>query len=86
MKFLLTIVMSSSIAQTCLTPHTFEVSYKDTYDCLMDGYVKSINKMEQIGREEINEYGIYMKFDCIPFVLPEKKPVGQPILLRLYTN
>ena len=86
MKFLLTIVMCSSVAGSCLTPHTFETIYKDSYDCLMDGYVKSINKMEQIGREEINEYGIYMKFDCTPFVLPEKKPVGQPILLRLYTN
>ena len=86
MKFLLTIFLCSTVANTCLTPHTFTQLYDDSYDCLMDGYVKSINKMEQIGREEINEYGIYMKFDCTPFVLPEKKPVGQPILLRLYTN
>ena len=80
MKFLLTILMCSSVAKTCLTPHTFDILYEDSYDCLMDGYVKSIEKMEEIGREEINQHGIYMKFDCTPFVLPEKKPVGQPIL------
>ena len=86
MKFLLTIVMCSSVAQTCLTPHTFPNSYGDSYDCLMDGYVKSIKKMEEIGRSEINQHGIYMKFDCQPYILPEKKPVGQPVLLQTYTN
>tara|TARA_R100001163_G_C4912824_1_gene96433 strand:- start:233 stop:493 length:261 start_codon:yes stop_codon:yes gene_type:complete len=86
MKFLLTILMCSSVANTCMPPHTFDVLYEDSYDCLMDGYVKSIEKMEEIGREEINQHGIYMKFDCRPYVLPEKNPVGQPILLQPYTN
>ena len=80
MKFLLTIVMCSSVANTCMPPHTFDILYEDSYDCLMDGYVKSIEKMKEIGRSEINEHGIYLKFDCQPYILPEKKPVGQPIL------
>tara|TARA_R100001079_G_scaffold1383_1_gene926 strand:- start:178 stop:438 length:261 start_codon:yes stop_codon:yes gene_type:complete len=86
MKFLLTIFLCSTVANTCLTPHTFTQTYVDSYDCLMDGYVKSIEKMEEIGREEINKHGIYLKFDCQPYILPEKKPIGQPVLLRLYTN
>ena len=80
MKFLLTIFLCSTVANTCLTPHTFTQPYDDSYDCLMDGYVKSIEKMKEIGRSEINEHGIYLKFDCQPYILPEKKPVGQPIL------
>ena len=79
MKFLLTIIMCSSVAQTCLTPHTFIETYEDSYDCLMNGYSKSIEKMEEIGREEINKHGIYLKFDCQSYVLPKRKPVGQPI-------
>ena len=66
MKFLLTIVMCSSVAQTRLTPHTFPNSYGDSYDCLMDGYQKSINKMKEIGEEEVNKHNIYIRFTCTP--------------------
>jgi hypothetical protein len=30
----------------------------------MEGYNQSILKMEQIGREEINEHEIYIRFIC----------------------
>jgi hypothetical protein len=85
MKFLLTIVMCSSVAGSCLTPHTFETFYKDSYDCLMDGYQKSIDKMSEVGRSEINQYGIYLKFDCQPLILPEKKPTKKTAPLPPYT-
>jgi hypothetical protein len=32
----------------------------------MEGYNQSILKMEQIGREEINEHEIYIRFICSP--------------------
>jgi hypothetical protein len=86
MKFLLTIFLCSTVANTCLTPHTFTEVYDDGYDCLMDGYSKSIEKMEEIGREEINKHGIYLKFDCKPYLLPKRKPIGQPISSSLYTS
>ena len=47
MKFLLTIVMCSSVAGSCLEPHTFDTIYRDSFDCLRDGYIKSIDKMDE---------------------------------------
>ena len=85
MKFLLTIFLCSTVANTCLTPHTFTQLYDDSYDCLMNGYQKSIDKMVEIGRSEINQYGIYLKFDCQPLILPEKKPTKKTAPLPPYT-
>ena len=82
MKFLLTIIMCSSMAQTCLTPHTFDETYGDSYDCLMDGYQKSLDKMKEIGRKEVNKHGIYLKFDCYRI----KPEVFEPASLDLYTT
>jgi hypothetical protein len=39
----------------------------------MEGYNQSILKMEQIGREEINEYEIYIRFICSP----ENEPIEE---------
>ena len=30
----------------------------------MFGYEESIKKMKEIGREEVNKYGMYIKFYC----------------------
>ena len=32
----------------------------------MEGYNQSILKMEKLGRKEINEYEIYIRFICSP--------------------
>ena len=59
------------MANTCIEPHTFPEAYEDVYTCLLDGYKKSIIKTEEIGREDINTHGIYIKFDCKEIILPE---------------
>jgi hypothetical protein len=41
-------------------------TFDSQYDCLMFGYKESMNKMEQIGRKEINEHGMFVKFYCTP--------------------
>ncbi len=64
MKFVMTIIMCSYYQGVCLTPHTFSNSYDTMYDCLLDGYKKSHEKIEEIGRKEVNSHGIYLKFDC----------------------
>ena len=28
------------------------------------GYEESLNKMKEIGREDVNKYGMYIKFTC----------------------
>jgi len=66
MNFLLTMLICSSTAQgiTCLPPHTFDISYKDGYECMLDGYTKSHEKMVEFGREEVNKHKIFIKFGC----------------------
>jgi len=66
MKFLLTMLICSASAQgtTCLPPHTFDILYKDGYDCMLAGYTKSHEKIIEIGREEINKHKIFVKFGC----------------------
>lgn len=41
-----------------------EARYKDLYDCLTDGYKKSIIQMEKIGRDTTNNLGISIRFEC----------------------
>lgn len=74
MSIVLTIVMCSSMANQCVEPHTFDKVYDDFYTCMVDGYKKSMDKTIEMGREEINQYGIYLKFDCQQILLPPKKP------------
>ena len=44
----------------------YEAKYNDEYDCMVAGYKESLFKTEQIGRKQINEYNIYIKFGCTP--------------------
>ncbi len=56
--------MCSYVAGECLPPYTYPQQFNDQYDCFMEGYNQSILKMENIGREEINEHEIYIRFIC----------------------
>ena len=66
MNFILTIFICASTAQgiQCLPPVKFDILYKDGYDCMLDGYTKSHDKIIEIGREEINKNKIFVKFGC----------------------
>jgi hypothetical protein len=64
MKILLTIIMCSAVSDTCLAPFTFDKPYNSTYECMIDGYTKSLEKTIEIGKEAVNEYDIYIKFMC----------------------
>ena len=66
MKFILALVICSQVQQTCLPPFQWPETFDSQYDCLMFGYKESMNKMEQIGRKEINEHGMFVKFYCTP--------------------
>ena len=66
MKILLTLIMCSSVESICLPPHPWPQLFNDKYDCLQFGYQESYKKLEAIGRKDVNEHGIYIKFDCQP--------------------
>ena len=66
MNFILTMFICANTAQgiQCLPPVKFDILYKDGYDCMLDGYTKSHDKIIEIGREEINKNKIFVKFGC----------------------
>ena len=64
MKFVLTMIMCSAVANKCLPPLNVDKVYNDSYDCMLDGYKLALDKTIEIGREDINENRIYIKFGC----------------------
>ena len=66
MNFLLTMFICASTAQgvQCMPPIEFDILYKDGYDCMVDGYIKSHDQIVKIGRDEINKNKIFVKFGC----------------------
>ena len=76
-KIALFMIMCSYVAGTCVNPVEMDTYYDDMYTCLNAGHQESINKAEEIGRDDINQHGIYMKFVCVEkeFILPKGKPV-----------
>ena len=65
MKIILTLYLCSTVAGTCLDGFEWPETYNDMYDCMMTGYSTSIDKMIEIGRTEVNEYDMFIKFTCI---------------------
>ena len=66
MKFSLVFLLCSYVAGECMPPHIHSTQFDDEYDCLTVGYSESLIKIEEIGREEINLYSMYIKFGCYP--------------------
>ena len=66
MKVTLFLILCSYVAGECMAPHAYPKQFNNQYDCFIEGYNQSILKMEQIGREEINEHEIYIRFICSP--------------------
>jgi len=40
------------------------------------GYEESAKKMQEIGREEVNQHKVYIKFNCLEkaIIVPQEKP------------
>ena len=74
MEYVLTIIMCAFVEgkTTCMPPFRIEETYKDGYECMLDGYTKSYDKIVEIGREEVNKYNIYIKFGCSENIINKK--------------
>ena len=64
MKILMSLIICSSVAGECMPPFQWPEAFNTKYDCLHFGYEESQRKLEEIGREDINKYGMYIKFTC----------------------
>ena len=49
-----------------MPPYPWPETFDNSYDCMMFGYEQSISKMEEIGKDEANKHGIYIRFVCVP--------------------
>lgn len=56
--------MCSAVANECLPPIQMNEVYNDTFDCYLDGYKKSVDILEEMGRDEVNQHEIFTKFTC----------------------
>jgi len=65
-KIVLSIIICSQVANTCLEPHVWPTTFDTQYDCLMYGYEESKNKTIKIGRSDVNKFDVYVKFVCAP--------------------
>ena len=63
-KFILTMIMCSYASGQCIPPIEFPKHFDDMYDCMTAGYQEALKKTEELGKDQINEYGIYIKFGC----------------------
>ena len=76
MKFTLLMLICSLTAGECIPPHPMPDKYDSIYDCLNAGYVESLKKSKEIGKKEVNEYKIYIRFVCEKdkIITPKRKP------------
>jgi hypothetical protein len=66
MKFILTFIFCSGMANSCLPPMEHPGSYPDLYTCLDAGYRESIVQLEKLGSVDVNQKMIFIKFYCSP--------------------
>jgi len=64
MKFLLSMIICSSVYQQCLPPHPMPKEYNSHYECMIAGYEESMKKAKEIGSVDVNKYGTIIKFYC----------------------
>ena len=64
MKFILGLIIYSSVYQSCLPVHEWPDTFNSHYECMIFGYEESIRKTKEIGSKDINEYGTIIKFYC----------------------
>ena len=55
MKFILTMIMCTSVYNTCLEPFPMPERYNTHYECMIAGYNEAIDKAKEIGPKEINK-------------------------------
>ena len=66
MKILLSLIICSQIQAVCMPAYEWPERFDTSYDCMMFGYEQSISKMQEIGKDEANKHGIYIRFVCVP--------------------
>ena len=64
MKFILTMIICTSVYNVCMDPVPMQEKYNSHYECMIAGYNESIDKAKEIGPKDVNKYGTIIKFFC----------------------
>ena len=64
MKFILGLIICSSVYNTCLEPYHWPNKFDSHYECMIFGYEESMKKAKEIGPKDVNELGTIIKFYC----------------------
>ena len=64
MKILLSLIICSQVANTCMPPYQWPETFNTQYDCMIFGYEESLKKIQEIGEIDVNEHRMYIKFGC----------------------
>mgnify|MGYP003126786919 FL=1 len=64
MKFILGLIICSSVYGTCLEPYHWPDTFNSHYECMIFGYEESMKKAKEIGPKDVNEFGTIIKFYC----------------------
>jgi hypothetical protein len=79
MKFILSMIICSSVYNSCLPPHNLLELYNSHYECMIAGYEEAIKKAKEIGPKEVSKYGTIIKFMCIDKKLILPKPIQKDV-------
>ena len=76
MDYKLFMIICSLVAGECTTPYQMPDKYSSMYDCLNAGYTESLHKSEEIGKSDVNQHQIYIRFICKEetVIIPLPKP------------
>ena len=69
-------IICSLVAGECTTPYQMPDKYSSMYDCLNAGYAESLKKSKEIGRSDVNQHQMYIRFICREeaIIVPPPKP------------
>ena len=65
MKIALILFICSYATGSCLPGYHWPEKFDDMYGCLNAGYAESLRKSEEIGRSDVNEHEIFVRFACV---------------------
>ena len=66
MKFILSLIICSQVAGTCMPPYPWPDTFRTQYDCMVFGYEEALKKIQEIGPEDVYQYNMYIRFICTP--------------------
>ena len=80
-ELILVLYLCSGITNTCVPPYQWPERFEDSFTCMVKGYEEASKKTKEIGPKEVNQYNIYIKFDCVVVdpIVPPPKPTKPKI-------